>query len=104
MKTQNTEIEKEFTKAEIALSEAGQLSISGSDLLFLTKLFKAGEITFHADDKGFGFRYADYPRDFYPIELYEDGHWDNSLNQSLGLREREQGTKLHESRTEIGEV
>lgn len=86
------ETKREWTKAELALEEAGQMSISGSNLLFLMQLFKAGLATLQTDEKGFGFTL--HGSDFYPIEIYEDGHWDSSLNQSLA----------HRNRTAIGEV
>ena len=85
------QIEAEWSKAELALDEAGQMSIRGSNLLFLMQLFRAGRVALQTDEKGFGFTMGS---DFYPIEIYEDGHWDNSLNQALG----------HRSRTAIGEV
>jgi hypothetical protein len=86
METQKKETE--WTKAELALAEAGQMSIRGSSLLFLMQLFRTGQAILQTDDKGFGFTLGS---DFYPIEIYEDGHWDNSLNQSLGHRKRTAG-------------
>lgn len=89
MEIQKSEIE--WTEAELALSKAGQMAVRGTDLHFLMQLHRAGVATLQADEKGFGFMLGS---DFYPIEIYEDGHWDNSLNQSLAFR----------NRTAIGEV
>lgn len=63
----------------------GENKIEGQTLAFLIKLFKEGKITLGVDDDGFVFKNAG---GHYPVEIYEDGHWDGSLSQGLAHQER----------------
>ena len=65
----------------------GENKIQGQTLAFLIKLFKEGKITLGVDDDGFVFKNAG---GHYPVEIYEDGHWDGSLSQGLSHQKREE--------------
>jgi len=64
-----------------------EMKLREENLKLLMKLFNAGKMKLETDKDGFVFRCSGGT---YPVEIYEDGHWDGSLTQSLCHMEREE--------------
>jgi hypothetical protein len=62
------------------------MRIKDERLKLLMKLFNSGEVKIATDSAGFVFIKNG---DTYPIEIYEDGHWDGSLTQALAHTKEE---------------
>lgn len=62
-----------------------QMGIQGKRLRFLVNLFRQNRATLETHESGFGFRIqTSYnTSEYFPIEIREHPHWDNSLNQTL---------------------